>query len=288
MALVVPCSPITAGGSENPKHGTLCLYSGAVLLIPEALGQKTYRTQSPRKKTGPHTISIRMKNTIFTQARDAIDQGDIAYFQTEFKGEWINFQDTEGGWTLLHYASSRFVPPIVKCLLTKYNADPNVADNHGDVALHFAAQSNDLETLHLLLANKALPIRYNAAQKSPLNLATCHGALDCAKTLVQFHLKNEQEKENYLFHSVLIDAVTYGQLALLNLFIDLGLDIHIKDRAGYSLTHLAVMESQPEILACLIKHGVKVGPLPKHDNRALEELAPTKRIRSILRQALNK
>lgn len=228
-----------------------------------------------------------MKNTLWAQAIDAIDKGDLAFFQTEFKEKWINFQDAEGGWTLLHYASSRFVPPIVECLLSTYNADPNLADNHGDVALHFAAKSNDLETLNLLLANKALPIHYNAAQKSPLHLATCHGALDCAKILVPFHLKNAQEKENYHFHSLLIDAVSYGQLTLLHLFIDLGLDINIKDRAGYSLTHLAVMESQPEILACLIKHGVKVGPLPKHDDRALDELAPTKRIRSILRQALN-
>jgi hypothetical protein len=42
MALVVLGCPITAGESANPKHGTLCLYSGAVLLIPEALGQKPY------------------------------------------------------------------------------------------------------------------------------------------------------------------------------------------------------------------------------------------------------
>lgn len=225
-----------------------------------------------------------MKNTIFSKAIGAIDNGDLKYFQTEFKGEWIDYQDEEGGWTLLHYASSRFVPLIVNCLLRKHNANPNLVDNHGDVALHFAAKSNDVETLNLLLAKGASPIKYNAAQKSPLNVASCHGSIDCAKILVHFHLENDKEIENYYFQSVLIDAVTYGQLALLQMFINLGLDKNIKDKSGYSLIHLAVLESEPEILEYLIGDGTRLEPLPKHDNRTWDEVATTKRIRRILQR----
>ena len=166
----------------------------------------------------------------------------------------------------------------------KYNADSNLVDNHGDGALHFAAKSNDVETLNLLLAKGALPIKYNSAQKSPLNEASCHGAIDCAKILVDFHLKNDKEIENYYFQSVLIDAVTYGQLALLKIFIDLGLDKNIKDKTGYSLIHLAVLGSEPEILEYLIENGTRLEPLPKHDNRTLDEVATTKRIRRILQR----
>lgn len=228
-----------------------------------------------------------MKNTLFSKAIGAIDNNDLRYFQTEFSGEWIDYQDEEGGWTLLHYASSRFVPLIVKCLLCTYHADPNVADHHRDVALHFAALSNDLETLNVLLENKASPVKYNAALKSPLHLAVCHGSIDCANRLLPFHLENDKEAKNAYFESVVIDAVTYGQLALLKMFIDIGLDKNSKNETGYSLIHLAVLESEPEILEYLIGIGARLEPLPKHDSRTLSEVATTKRIKRILQRVLS-
>lgn len=224
-----------------------------------------------------------MNTPIFAKAVQAIDEGDSDFFRQCQEKELGKLKDREGGWTLLHYASCRFQRETVAYLLEKHNADPNAADDFGEVPLHLAAKANDSDALKLLLEYHASPFICNNQGCSALWYATCHGAVACAKVLLELQLTNDHEKSKESFHRLLVDCVTYEQLELLELYLSNGLNKNTTDPDGYNLIHLAVMNSAPEILECLIDHKVPVVALPDHDERRLDELATTKRIKKILK-----
>lgn len=228
-----------------------------------------------------------MSKINFLKSIDSIDEGNLSFFENSFKTDWVNLTDSEGGWTLLHYASSRFKHEILLCLLDKHKSDPNASDTFGEVALHPAARYNDLKSLKLLLDYGALPVVYNNQNKSPLNIATRNGSIECAKLLLPYHLGVKGEDDNYYFQNILVDAIIYDQLQLLDLYVQSGLNIHFKDKDNYTLAHLAIFESNSKILSYLLSHGAVLNPLPKHDNRELLQIAKTKKISKIVRQTLH-
>jgi len=226
-----------------------------------------------------------MNDPIFLQAIEAIDQGDSTFFASYPNGNLGESKDEEGGWTLLHYACHQFNPDIVAALLQKHNANPNAADHFGEVPLHLAAKVNDVKALNLLLEHNADPFQCNFQGRTALNFATCHGSIGCAEVLLKLSLADEKERNKKSFHLLLFDCIEYRQIELLDLYLNHGLNKLIRDENGYNLTHIAIINGEAEILQRLIECNVPIEPLPDHDDRSLENLATTKRIKKILRSA---
>ena len=218
----------------------------------------------------------------FTAAVAAIDAGDLSFFQSLHDQALVQAQDAEGGWTLLHYATSHGRPEIVRHLLEARGADPNKADEFGQVPLHAAAMANDLVSMQLLLDHGAEPRVVDRQQQSPLDLATMHGSVACAKCLLPYHLHEVTEQGDPSHQHLLQHAVRHGQLELLELYIAAGLPTNVTDENGYDLLHTAIFEDHAEVLTYLLGMGLRPGPLPEHDDRELKEVVRSKRVRRML------
>ncbi len=224
-----------------------------------------------------------MRNSsTFTEAVAALDAGDLSFFRSGSGAVGMDERDAEGGWTLLHYASSHGRTEFVRHFLEHGGADPNQADAFGQTPLHAAAMANDLLSLQLLLDHSAEPVVYDQQHKSPLNLATMHGSVACAKCLLPLFHQAPGELSNPHFQAVLVEAVIHGQLELLELYINAGMDSGVSDENGYDLVHLAIFEEQPAILSYLIGIGMRPQPLPEHDGRELKDVVRSKRVGRIL------
>ena len=221
-------------------------------------------------------------SSTFTAAVAAIDAGDLSFFRSGSGAAGMDERDAEGGWTLLHYATSHGRTEIVQHFLEHGGADPNKADTFGQTPLHAAAMARDLSSLQLLLDHCADPLVYDQQHKSPLNLATLHGSVACAKRLFPLFLQAPGELSNPHFQAVVVEAVIHGQLELLELYINTGMDTGCTDENGYDLVHLAIFEDQPAILSYLIGIGMRPQPLPEHDGRELKDVVRSKRVRRIL------
>ena len=164
----------------------------------------------------------------------------------------LNKRLTNGATYLQHAASSR-KPALVHALL-KAKADPNLADESGNTALHYAARTGDVDSIVALLADS----RIDAGKKNTLHTpaiaeAVASGCQKCAQTFQKNGVKFPDEIGKKYFSNWVIKQNT---IAALNAWIPAK-----KDRTAWrnedrdALDHVAARGGSDRILRYLQTDG---------------------------------
>src|SRR3978361_2109040 len=99
----------------------------------------------------------------------------VIYFFQKATGTYVNDfdeQDFYGQTTLHKYILNNYKTNDMLTMILEAGADPNIQDNTGSTALHYAVQKNNVEAIMLLLHFEANQnIKDNFGQ-TPINFAT--------------------------------------------------------------------------------------------------------------------
>jgi len=140
----------------------------------------------------------------------------------------------------------------VKRLLSR-GLDPNVRDAEGTPALMAAALFAGADCVQLLLDRGANPNAADAAGATALMWAIP----DVAKVkLLVAHGADVNAQSVNLRRTPLLVAASYpGTVAILQLLVDRGADIHAKDRSGSHALGRATLNADAAVVRFLVEHG---------------------------------
>lgn len=172
--------------------------------------------------------------------------------------------------TALHLAVITEQPQLVERLL-KAGADPRVADNSGNTALHIACKKGSLacfsvitQTCHSHLT--ALLSFPNYSGHNCLHLASINGYISLVESLVKLGADiNAQEQCSG--RTALHLAVDFQNQALVRCLVDLGANVNSLNYGGFAPYHLTYGRHNEEIRQQLYdKTAQELRPLPVSDS----------------------
>ena len=174
-----------------------------------------------------------------------------------------------GNATALMLAAESGHPDVMKALLAA-GADPKATRTGAITALHHAAAGGNLEAIGLLLAAHAdINAATTATGQTPVLSALLSKRWAAARTLLAAganlnatplgeHALLLALNDNYLRQSSFAEEDLPGiDVAFIQTLIKLGARIDLKDTNGNGLVHLAAHARQPDIVAFLLKAGLK-------------------------------
>nr|XP_056717208.1 ankyrin and armadillo repeat-containing protein [Euleptes europaea] len=127
----------------------------------------------------------------------------------------------------------------------------------GPAALHFAAQSCSLESLHFLLAVKADYFMPDNRGWMPIHFAAFYDNIACFTVLYRKSPDLLETETRAEYHSTpLLLAATSGALDTIQYLFSLGVNWLKKDSEGNNLIHLAVLNFHTEVLKHLIELNI--------------------------------
>jgi len=155
------------------------------------------------------------------------------------------------GTTALHVACKRGSTGMVKLLLKKNNTDVKICDNLNNTPLHIACAHGNSQMCKALIdsdvGNQCFK-RKNNDGMMPLHVA----ALASNKKVVQMILlefsKDMIEEKDNNGHTPFLLAVKSGDVEAVEIFIDNGADITVKNKNDANALHLAAMANHKKVL----------------------------------------
>lgn len=186
---------------------------------------------------------------------------DIAGLLLSKNGE-INQQDRNGS-SPLHLASRYGQREIVTCLLDA-QADLSKRDNDGCMPFHVASMYGQLEVLNLLWERgpKEQINEVNAYSNAPLHLACLNNYYDVAVSLLDWGGKIDQlaivDQLGPNGATPLYHACAEGNDEIIDLLVERGADIHMKNDDGDTPILYSCRHSQLSSLKTMLKHGALV------------------------------
>ncbi|KAJ0027043.1 hypothetical protein NQD34_018043 [Periophthalmus magnuspinnatus] len=190
---------------------------------------------------------------------------------------FLNAQNHQGQ-TALHLAVITDQPQLVERLL-KAGADPRLADNSGNTALHIACKKGSLASFSVITQNSpshltALMSFPNYSGHNCLHLASINGYISLVENLVKMGADiNAQEQCSG--RTALHLAVDFQNLALVRCLVDLGADVNSLNYGGFTPYHLTYGRQNEEIREQLYhKTAQELRPLPvsESDESEMEDL----------------
>jgi cytohesin len=149
----------------------------------------------------------------------------------------------------------------VRKLLTDRSDDVNAADDEGNTALHWAAESGGAASaiVALLLESPGIDVNIkNNAGITPLFWAVEAGVIDAVQLLLRRSDVNAANNENWTpLHAAVADGRT--EICKLLLLSAPGIDVSVRKDGGWSVLHSAASANQPEILELLLRHPAPSG-----------------------------
>lgn len=180
----------------------------------------------------------------------------------------FNAQDYYGT-TPLHLAVGEKQIDVTKLLLRRNGIDVNLADLFGNTALHFAVKDykND-DIVDALLSIENIKVNLvNKKGETPLNLAVRLGSVPMVRKLIrkEADVNIVDMKGNTPLHY----AVEY--IDMLNaLFSADEINLNIKNLAGFTSLHLAVIKGDFDVVEALINKGANLEIQDNQNKRALD------------------
>ena len=185
----------------------------------------------------------------------------VKYFTN--MGIEINLK-TKDGMNCLHIAALYGYLNLCKTLINKYNVDVQLSDNKGWTALHFSPRSGSYEIVKYFID---MGIDINRKKKDGANclhIASQYGHLNLCKTFINKH-KFDVNVSCYEGWNALHFSVIHGSKELLNYFINMGIDINLKTKAGRNCLHIAAEYGHLDMCKTLInKYNIDV-QVPDND-----------------------
>ncbi|KAF9412877.1 hypothetical protein HW555_008723 [Spodoptera exigua] len=199
------------------------------------------------------------KKKLEMDLQDAIINGNLAEVQEIVTTRLNNNVNTrlDSGWTALMHACFHAQDAIVKYLLDE-GADPNFRADSMTPIMTVCSNSN--------ASNEAI---YNIVT----NLLEKNCKLNCI--------------DNY-GQTPLMKAVGCGRVDVVQKFLNLGVNIEVRDLQGWTALFWAAHHNQPQILEILIARGARMSEVDKYNRTALDlaELHEYTEITEILKRHL--
>ncbi|XP_060113038.1 ankyrin and armadillo repeat-containing protein [Heteronotia binoei] len=220
----------------------------------EGIGQKF---QNKGIKTRTQT-----KKSMSFGMRAAAERGLAAIFLTFCRKTSISSLalTDDHGFALIHHAAIHnrvsIICQLLKSSLT-INQKRHIPYSQGPTALHFAAQSGSLESLHFLLALKADYRMPDNRGWMPIHFAAYYDNIACFTILYRKSpdlLEAETRAESR--STPLLLAAASGALDTIQYLFSLNVNWLKKDSEGNNMIHLAVLNFHTEVLKHLIELDV--------------------------------
>jgi ankyrin repeat protein len=159
------------------------------------------------------------------------------------------------GETALHYAARTEDIALVQLLLDR-GANIKAKNNNGRTALHIAVENENTAVVQLLLDWGADVNAKDWLVETALHAAAEHGSEAIVQLLLDRGTNIETQTENE--ETALHYAVREGSTAIVQLLLDRGTDIDAKSRCGRTALHLAVEYGSEALVQLLLDRGADV------------------------------
>ncbi len=155
----------------------------------------------------------------------------------------------------IHVAILNNRPEIVQLLLAVTDV-PNLANTKGELALHYAARSNNTAVLKAALPFYSNLESRNEYSQTPLLCAAEVGNLATIIVLIQHHA--DVRVSDYRGFGLLHHAIHSGQTNTMDWILDnLGMDVNAQDISGHSALYYAKKKGLDAIAKRLIEKGAQ-------------------------------
>ncbi|KAL7198680.1 hypothetical protein ACSBR2_021063 [Camellia fascicularis] len=161
----------------------------------------------------------------------------------------VNLKDGIGDTPLNHATIGQHYQTAV--FLVENGANPNMANDKGFIALHYAAERGHKEFLRLLIS-KGAEVDANSDSGTPLQCAAAKGRKEAVKILL-----DRNANPNSVCHHIftpLVVSILAGSFECTSLLLKAGANPNLGSRGQTPLT-IAVCEGETEVIKCLLKAG---------------------------------
>jgi ankyrin repeat protein len=170
------------------------------------------------------------------------------------KGANVNTQ-SENGKTALMLASFAGKLNIIK-ELRSYNAELNIKDSAGLTALHYAVDGANLDAIKFILMEKAdVNARDNNGWSPLLRAASTNASKEIAELLCKF--KSNVNILDNDHKSALMTAVVNGNQPFVQVLVENGADLTLKNDFGRTAYDLAVSMDRRKVVKYLAEYFEK-------------------------------
>ena len=175
---------------------------------------------------------------------------DLVRFFTDL-GTDIHLK-TNIGENSLHIAAFNGHFPLCKALVETHKFDVHIADNDGWTALHHSARNGSYDLVRFFTDLGADFHLKTKSGNNCLHIAAFYGYLPLCKALLERYKFDVHMADNdgctALHHSA-----TNGSYDLVNLFTDLGTDIHLNTKSGKNCLHIAAHNGHLSLCKALVE-----------------------------------
>ncbi|XP_061185021.1 ankyrin-2-like [Saccostrea echinata] len=165
----------------------------------------------------------------------------------------VNYK-TNKGWTVLHMCCAMGSEEMCRYLVNMYPCLISVRDNNGWTVLHSACRGGSVEIVAFLI-KKGLELNALSNDgKSILHIACLSGKFEICEYLVENH-SNLLDVRDRFSNSVLHDAARGGNIQIVKLLIEKGMDINTLQKDGETILHQSCRSGKMEMCRYLVNHS---------------------------------
>ncbi len=197
----------------------------------------------------------------FTALHIAAHEGHIDLVRSLVTHDDINLeiQDSSGNTPLENAALAGHVDIV--SLLLDHSANPQLPDHESPI-LVLAAKANNMDMVKAILqpsnpSERRATVDVNAGKTLALHEAIRHRNLDMVKLLITHGADPNKSDKGFWQSPAIFHAVQASSLPILTYIIEsTQANIHLRTSSGQTVLHTAIPRGEPDIVMCLLEHGV--------------------------------
>jgi E3 ubiquitin-protein ligase mind-bomb len=166
--------------------------------------------------------------------------------------------------TALQVAAHQGFQQIVTLLLAA-GAKPEITDDEGDTAYHYAAYGKQAAMMELLLKKSTAAMNaVNSNSRTSLHIAVCKEHVECVRVLLAYRCDvNTQDKDG---DTPLHDAINRNNNAIVTMLVQCGrVDFKLKNHNGFNVLHQAARRGNQHAVDQIIQKAPQLVNVQKDD-----------------------